>query len=607
MRRILLPIFLLMTLAVPAFELGKSTVDPNKPGTQAAVSVKDTRLARKITYQVKLRPMSDLTDDLTKLTGVTFLAGRSLSDWRVREDCCTVWAKDIPLASLMDSIARVMKCKWALVGKAPNWTYRLVEDAALMARMERQVAESKKRDAQAWRARLELAGRIANSKSELAAARETEPQLYLLTKAGVLKPCLAFLDQAPDVTDALLNNTEMVVSGRWLPATAKQSLVEALQASLVAASESEDAGTESTYAKSIDDLEAGVGRLEVKVYPTQMPGGSPSLSVDISGMSMMGFGLAGSRTPAAKMWDRIALKAYEEKRPTMDVYKEMKPEIDAARKLAPKNRLYSYFQEPPINHSNDAELAAKLGKKVEPKVITALVAELADASGYAFVTDDFRGHTSLKLDKDSGLREALEAVCEKSRYHNWTCANGTVEFWNADWYDRRNARVSKRWLAAMAARFRANGTLDIGDLTEIASLTDAQVGTVARDDELKAAVYKVFEKRLYLKLYAGMGASQRAALMSEDGMSFADLTEDQQQSAMRLLMGQSVAQLPNLDMSALGLRITCTKESISQRRFLYTFKAYTFAGPIPGQARFSTPLYVPPPKPTPKPAASAGK
>lgn len=600
MRRSLLSILLLMTLAAPALELGKSTVDPNKPGGQAAAPAKDARLARKIMYQVKLRPISDLTGDLTKLTGVTFIAGRSLSDWRVREDCCTVWAKDIPVAILMDSIARVMKCKWVRAGKSPNWTYRLVEDAALIASIERRAAEQRKRDIEALRARLDVAARIANSETELAAARENEPALYLLAKSGVLKPYLAFLDQAADVKDAWLNGNELTVSGRWLPPAARQPLVQAVRASLVAASQAEDAGTRAFYEKSIDDLDAGAGRLAVKVYPSHSPSHTPMLSIDISGMSMMGFELINRRTPSVTVYERMVLKAYEEKRPFTDVYNEMKSELAAARKLDPKTRLFSYTQELPIDHSKDSEPVKRLSEKVEPKVITALIAELADASGSALVTDDFRGRTALKFDKGIELRTALDTVSDKFRYHNWKCAGGVVELWDANWYDKRQARVSKAWLAMMGARFRANGTLDIGDLAEIASLTTPQVGTVGRDDVLKAVVFTVFDKRLYLKLYAGLNASQRAGLFSEEGMSFAELADDQQQAALKLVTGQDLPLLSNLDLSGIGVRITCTKESIG-KRFLYTLKAYTSAGPIPGQTRFSTPLYVAPPKPPPVP------
>ncbi len=56
---------------------GKITVDPNAPGAPVAHEAKaeDSRLEQRITYKVKLRPIADLTDDLTKLTGITFRSG----------------------------------------------------------------------------------------------------------------------------------------------------------------------------------------------------------------------------------------------------------------------------------------------------------------------------------------------------------------------------------------------------------------------------------------------------------------------------------------------------------------------------------------------------
>jgi hypothetical protein len=186
-----------------------------------------------------------------------------------------------------------------------------------------------------------------------------------------------------------------------------------------------------------------------------------------------------------------------------------------------------------------------------------------------------------------------------------------IELWDANWYDNREARVSKAWLDELRRKFKENGTLDIDDLAQIAALTDGQLGrNISRDEVLRSVSAAVWDKRDYLKIYAALSSPQRSLLLSDAGIAYPDLSPDQQRSMMKLVLGQSVPFLESPDLAGLGVRVSCAKES-EGKRFIYTFKAYTSLGQIPGQYRFRTPVYVEPPKPpdkeTPKsqpPAAS---
>ena len=90
-----------------AAAVGKITVDPNVPGAEAAEDTPkpDTRVAEKITYQAKKKTVLAILTDLTELTGVTLKAGYNTKDWQVRDRKMNIFAKDIPLAQIMNSIA----------------------------------------------------------------------------------------------------------------------------------------------------------------------------------------------------------------------------------------------------------------------------------------------------------------------------------------------------------------------------------------------------------------------------------------------------------------------------------------------------------------------
>ena len=177
-----------------------------------------------------------------------------------------------------------------------------------------------------------------------------------------------------------------------------------------------------------------------------------------------------------------------------------------------------------------------------------------------------------------------------------------VEIWARNWYEDRESRVSQAWLEELRKRFRENGTLDLDDLSDIAALTDRQLyRNIQRDSELRISVQNMNkrESRDYLKLYGSLASAQRALLFSESGLDYASLTDEQQKTALKLASNMDPSTIKDSDIAAAGLRIIAAREQFD-KRYLYTLRAVTSLGPIPGEHKFSTPLYVPPPKPAPK-------
>ena len=144
------------SMHVQAEPRGRSLSIPTRPGAQveAAAPETDTRLAQKVTYEAKRKTVVTILADLSATTGVTLRAGYNSQDWQVRDRKMNIFAKDIPLADLMNSIARVMKFKWSRSENDGVYSYRLYMDRktlldadAQKARMEERIQEkfSKKR------------------------------------------------------------------------------------------------------------------------------------------------------------------------------------------------------------------------------------------------------------------------------------------------------------------------------------------------------------------------------------------------------------------------------------------------------------------------------
>ena len=93
---------------------------------------RDVRLSRLVTYSAARADASAIVADLSTKTGVTLRAGYNAGDWSVRESKLNVFAKAVPLRDLMNSVARVLKCKWGVGGKEDAPTYRLVADATVV-------------------------------------------------------------------------------------------------------------------------------------------------------------------------------------------------------------------------------------------------------------------------------------------------------------------------------------------------------------------------------------------------------------------------------------------------------------------------------------------
>lgn len=386
--RVLSSLVLVLTICPSiALAAGKVTTDPNAPGARIEKKQADSdpRLAQRVTYQVKLKRVDEALDDLTAMTGVKLYAGHGATDWRVREDRMNIHAKDIPLADLMNSIARVMKFAWSKGGKSPDFTYRLREDENAVRQLKNREADLKKQSAEKRRKYLaEVLSADSLSKDDLEKLRDDNPKLYMLVKSGVLGSMRRFLSNAPDVRDAWLDGRQIELRASMLPPSALRTYIDLCR----------DAGrltlpSDSVEAEISSDQEASLLR-SARIVVTEPRFAFPYGEIYLGSLAGSNGSLPLTRPESKrdKLIEKVQLRAWEEHRPTIDVSREMRPEIKKAESGRAKTDPWNYTMEPLLALPDEPWTHEKLKNKIDTKVITALVFSLANATGYCVVTDD---------------------------------------------------------------------------------------------------------------------------------------------------------------------------------------------------------------------------
>lgn len=592
----------------------KTTIDPNIAAQKIENNaiVTDKRLDQKITYRANQKYVSDVMEDLSKLSGVKFIAGHGDWDWRVREDKINIIAKDAKLSSLISSISDVMKFRWVRSGESPNFTYRLVEDETLN-RHVRQLAERRERaNRNARRKYIEKLTRVGHmSKSELAKLREDEPIIYLYNEAGIAKPLSDFLNMMPEIKDAIINNdedSECVIESSDMSPETKDALANAAYS--LAKLRIQMRGQPISNLPNIEDYETA--QIDVSFFPNiyYKEAGSVDIIARNAG-KILTYGLP-EFTPSMDCMDKLRgkmqLEAFENNKKIGDVYNEMKKDIAAARSEAKKERYYSATDDLHIENPNDPYLDTVFNKKVDSNNVADWIAAISDASKLTVVTDNIIYNNfetvitdniindNVKGDNIHKTKDILDSLTNE-KYYNCALKDGNLELWKRDWYWWRGTRVSQAWLAQKRKIFKENGTLDLDDLADIASLTDEQLAFNICDDPVLCQCDRLINKRWqFLKLYNQLSSQQRTALLSENGLAFSDISSDLQNSIINTIHKMNY-NLPDwLDLFRLKLRAVCTRELVG-KHYVYTFQAVTGNGNIlSGDYIVSTPEYVEPPK-----------
>jgi hypothetical protein len=292
------------------------------------------------------------------------------------------------------------------------------------------------------------------------------------------------------------------------------------------------------------------------------------------------------------------LESQDTGQPLNEIMKSREGDVIAAFMLQVKQ---DDSGEPVSEHPEDPALDAKI--KIKSKKTTSLESlqsELADAAGFSVVSDSFgisRGLVNFG-DDEIVLKDALEKIADGFHY-NWDKRSSILEFRDRNWFRKRNAQIPQAWVDGWKKTLKDTGTLDIGDLAQIAILTQEQLNVnVLSDDDLMRSGLNgaIYPHRDWLRAYAGLTEAQRTAVFSKAGLDLSLLTADQWVQVAKLITRHNGAYLEDADTHLILIGTRTPKATL----FEYSFSITASEDIPPIKWSLATPKYQEPPTEQPK-------
>lgn len=526
--------------------VGKVTVDPNVGGTDVSMLTDaiDARLAQKVSYEARRKTVSAILADLTKATGVTLRAGYNSRDWQVRDRRMNIFAKDIPLATLLSSIARVMNFKWSISQEQPR-TYRLYMDRRTLldaeARSARRIQkniewQTKKRES--WIEDIANVGKL--SEQEIEKLRETNPYLYVYYKTGRADALNALFKASPDIAHALAMGEELRLNAASLPQDVQQAILQLRESSRLLRSTWTGNGRIPAY-----EEEPNLNTVDLIINE-----GVDRVARDGANSCHMGwitvrYGAQYSEqdliTPfpnpdfeTTRLFGTEFVRSWETGQGA-DQVKFPKSTLDAA-KVADHVK-FGEDETPegkPKEHPDDPALQKEVDCQPDDTRLDSVLAEVAKNCELSIISDSFgRPYNRLAIQGEMSIRELLDRI-EAVHAEDWEKRGSLLELRKKDWFMERSAQLPEAWLEKWRQEAKNTGTLDLDTLWRINKLSYDQRRVNVYEDDVLGRMSLGADAGL-MKIYDCLNASQRRTVTTSGTTS--ELNEAQMTALADLLKG----------------------------------------------------------------------
>ncbi len=493
-----------ITVALPAIAATDKGVGTALEAAQKEQAIVDARLVRTMTLAIKAQPLSQLCEQLTKETGITFTANP-----RVADDEVTLYCTARPLRDVMRQLAKHFGFEWRRTGQELQFSYELTQS------LSRQLLEEslRQQDRDAMLTKIEEGVKSLQKLMELspeqqeARQKELEPRikddkaafeewshLHLLQQGGQAT-LPKFLSLSPDELSQLRSGQtyqwDLMPSGK-LPDSMRRQVENALR----------DPNGKSFLTGPITSL-TGTLQLERKEGMWTLRGGFLPIGNGGFGISLP---LAAATSPALDKIDNAARNKALAKDPML----QKLVSLNIAASCTLKRHSFPEFDE----------------FEEGPKIIEAdALAALHKATGQDMIGDQFlRLSVPVSVEKKS-IFQALCTVGDSLRLH-WGKSEGWLTFRTPDYYVARPQQIPQRLRERWTAAKRKNGSLTIHELAEMGSLPVAALDSshvaqsmIARYDLTEWPLVRAEQARPHWSLLSQLTAEQREAAASEAGLA----------------------------------------------------------------------------------------
>ena len=612
----------------------KITIDPNSPEGRAllAQTMKiDARVAQKVTYSATRKDVAGVLSDLSRLTGVTLVAGEDEKDWRVREHLMTLIVRDLPLADIMNSTARVLRFRWRKEGPEGKWVDRLYTDRRALT-----AAEIEKQDAEDLAAQQTVSGRqrlgqslseLANmSDSKLAQLKNDNPYAYMLASSGAADGLARFFEQCPEAGQAFATGGSYGCKATRLSSAARTALlgvIPALRKLQMWGARVTD-NPPSDYQPAPDDLSEKIDEIAFSICPSANASSGYLASISVSFPQPM-FG----DCAFVELRDPSSDAAKAEGRMMLDVSEKTMPWDDARQQFRQSCAAAIYKQQTDLNEqlSEASDLSrddADLQRKAEIKYDSGKqyqIADFAEVIAKSFnlcvVADSYK-HTwsGVTFGARSGQETLRQVLDETKQFCQCRCRKrgSVVELIDNNWFAKRKEQIPEAWLLHWQGVFKKTGTLDINELASIAALSKEQYfANVANDDtltnrqgqdsEFHRKIGGNLEVRSLLAFYEVLTPRQQKMIFSVHGLDLLGIRPDKREAVENYLGAPTESNSP-LNPANGVVQLSLIGERRPQgKQFDYSFVLKTDTGNGLKETKrvsFTTPVYIAPKREEPK-------
>lgn len=541
----------------------KITVDPNTSRNGKAETIaesgSDSRLAMKVSYEATHQPLKIILKELSTLTGVELNAGFSSADWQVRDRKMNIFVKDLPLAALMNSIARVMKYRWTINDEKNPPTYRLVMDRKTIGKMEQEFSRKQddlKQETIAGRHKLmDAMAKVAGmSDQEIEGLKDDNPYLYLIGKTGLAKLTTTIFNECPRIADTWVNmRRNLAPPASLLSPETKELFFQVMRANY-------PYRELDPNAVCPDGAEIGFDThlMVMENLPRPFTNWERNQLYSYGGLGCYtdkGFFHLGSyvdpESTVAQQYAKTCIDIVDGHKSNEQVQAEISSATkDAYEKEAEENDRYLLI-EPLVEHEPDTDLQKKVKVKLDnaalqrldhPQRIAAIQKAMSEAGGFGIVSDSFaRFLGSIDITSDEKEFQSILDNFAKGLGDNWEKHGTVIEMHNRDWFRKRAAQIPDGWIERWKASLKKTGQLSFDEYCKILMLTVQQLEeNILADPVLKCCGQAPQNRNLVnyhtlVRLYLRLDANQRAMLFTPDGLPFGSLNPDQWQAANAML------------------------------------------------------------------------
>ena len=562
-----------------------AAADPKSPAVGEAIrkyeeeaKVVDARLFKKVTLRLKGSSLEELCQELGKQLGVRFAASRGVQD-----DKATVLVKDRPTRDVMREVARLFGYVWSRSGEEGKYRYELVQD------LRSQLAEQEMRDRDLRAALVALDEQMQAYQSvlgltpeqiEARRAKSNGPEQDRL--ARVSGPQWAGMQAYHRLTPAeragLIGGTPLRFGGSQ--ADMNHRLPEewsTLLSPFFARTQFSPPGMpQPSFSVAGFDVKLHVNRtelgqltLETETMALLQGQGVPPV-IGIPGV------LATASSPSVAKPDNAARNAALQKDPLFQRTLSLRPELSCrTQKAAEEARKHGETQPTPqaeVLRYAQTGLAmtpakyARLNQNRAPHVTSADVWEaLHEQTGLPIVADYYsRTYPQSAVTAHGSLFEVLGKVGDELRVRwkkdgDFLLCRSTSYFW-----DRQKEVPNRLLLRCVADRERPGG-LPVGDLLELAQLSDEQLDSEVVGNVVthcwNVTEWDLLQKpggwlsaRPWARLIGSLPPGQVNEVFSADGVPVHNLTPESRRAVLALMERFPVGDLSPSSVAAWKLR-----------------------------------------------------